>query len=306
MTTEFKNELVIALKKNRPKLSANSLKTYVSTLTTLNRLLDGNSTVKWFSEEDTVNKIMEYLKSKTNVSRKTFLSACYVLTTNKVYHEQMIKDATDVNDNYKLQNKSVREEENWVTPQEIDEKYNELYAKAKLILSAKAPYDQAIMNAYFMIASFHLMIPRRSMEYSLLKLKNYDEKTDNYYKSGKFYFNQYKTAYKYGLQIVDCPKELNDMIKKYLKINNGEYLLQSKKGTPINSSAISKIFNGIFAPKKVSVDMIRHIYLSDKYKNLPELESMLKTADAMGHSLGTALQYVKKNSPKDEGKSDEK
>ncbi len=53
---------------------------------------------------------------------------------------------------------------------------------------------------------------------------------------------------------------------------------------------LQKIFG-----KTISVDNLRSIYLSDKYKNIPSLVDMEKTAEAMGHQVVTALEnYVKK------------
>jgi len=48
--------------------------------------------------------------------------------------------------------------------------------------------------------------------------------------------------------------------------------------------------------KSISVDELRSIYLSEKYKNVPSMEDLEKTATAMGHSITTGLttDYVKK------------
>jgi hypothetical protein len=39
--------------------------------------------------------------------------------------------------------------------------------------------------------------------------------------------------------------------------------------------------------------MLRHIYLSNKYKDVPALKEMKATAANMGHSIEEALKYVK-------------
>jgi hypothetical protein len=45
----------------------------------------------------------------------------------------------------------------------------------------------------------------------------------------------------------------------------------------------------------ISVDALRSIYLSEKYKDVPSMEEMESTANAMGHSITTGLtDYVKK------------
>ena len=54
---------------------------------------------------------------------------------------------------------------------------------------------------------------------------------------------------------------------------------------------LQKIFG-----KTISVDNLRSIYLSEKYKNIPSLVDMEATALAMGHQVTTALtDYVKKD-----------
>jgi len=39
--------------------------------------------------------------------------------------------------------------------------------------------------------------------------------------------------------------------------------------------------------------LLRHIYLSDKLKDIPKLAELQKTAKEMGHSVAEALEYVK-------------
>lgn len=70
----------------------------------------------------------------------------------------------------------------------------------------------------------------------------------------------YKTSNKYGLQIREVPSEVNNIIKKWLKINKGDYMLFSTNKNPLSSSQISRMLNKIFDGKKISVDMLRHIF----------------------------------------------
>jgi len=129
---------------------------------------------------------------------------------------------------------------------------------------------------------------------ALLKIRNFSPKIDNYYKSGKLYFNKYKTSDRYGLQVLDVPDELNKIIKKWIKINDSDYLLFSSNGNPLTSPQITRTLNKIFDGKKISVDMLRHIYLTNYYKNMPALIKMEELASDMGHSVATAMTYVKK------------
>jgi hypothetical protein len=40
--------------------------------------------------------------------------------------------------------------------------------------------------------------------------------------------------------------------------------------------------------------MLRHIYLTNKYKDIPALSKMEEVAADMGHSVSTAMEYIKK------------
>ena len=70
-----------------------------------------------------------------------------------------------------------------------------------------------------------LCLPRRSLDYSVMKVRNYDETIDNFFKNSTFYFNQHKTAKTYGEQMLKVPKELLPYIKKWLKFHRNDYLL---------------------------------------------------------------------------------
>jgi hypothetical protein len=138
-----------------------------------------------------------------------------------------------------------------------------------------------------------LKVPRRSQDYTELKTRNYDTKKDNYYKASKFYFNVYKTAKTYGLQILDVPKELDILLKKWIKINTNDYMLYSTNGKKLSSPQVTRILNKVF-DKNVSSSMLRHIYLTNKYKDIPALSKMEQLSEDMGHSVKQAMEYIKR------------
>jgi integrase len=135
--------------------------------------------------------------------------------------------------------------------------------------------------------------PRRNLDYTEMMIRGYDTKKDNYYKGNKFYFNQYKTAKNYGLQTLDVPVEFNTILKKWIKKNENDYLLYSSNGNKLTSPQVTKIFNNVFK-KNVSSSMLRHIFLTEKYKNMPALTDIQSLATKMGHSSQQALEYVKR------------
>ena len=293
--SNFKTLLSSTLQTNRPHLTPSSIKTYTSVLFNLHKHMGGNRTnIDWFYTE--CENILDYLKQNAKKStRKSILSALYVLTKLPQFQEQMMKDAKDIHEEYKEQKKTEKQKENWLSVKEIEDKYHKLLRQVQDIFKKKAIADISIIIDYLLVGflSGHLFPPRRNLDYALLKWKNYNKNEDNYYKNGKFYFNKYKTSDTYGLAKVDVPKELDSILKKWLKINPSDYVLISSNNKPLSSSQITKMLNKIFG-KEVSVNMLRHIYLSNYYKGMPKLSNMEELASSMGHNVQTALEnYVK-------------
>jgi len=297
MAQSFKKTIEDKIRENRPKLGTSSVKTYISILANLHKNLkiEGDD-IDWFNKDE--KDIMGFLEQKPPQTRKSVLSALFVLTGNEAYRDLMLKDCGVVNAQYKEQKKSVKEADNWISIDKIREVYDGLLAKVIAIFNKNIAGDYPTIMEFWLVALLGGVAgipPRRSLDYGLMKIRNYDTKTDNYYKAGKFYYNRYKTSDKYGLQMIDVPKELQSLLKKWIKINNdNDYLLFSSNKKPLSSPQINRILNKVFE-KHVSVDLLRHIYLSDKYKNIPELMDMEKTASEMGHSVNQAMLYIKKN-----------
>jgi hypothetical protein len=92
--------------KNRPKLSPNSVKTYVSTLSSFYKKFNCKN-IECLSKN--VNEIIESLKDVTSNKRKTLLSALYILTNENDYKALMLSDCKIANVNYEKQTVSQYE-----------------------------------------------------------------------------------------------------------------------------------------------------------------------------------------------------
>jgi hypothetical protein len=80
----------------------------------------------------------------------------------------------------------------------------------------------------------------------------------------------------------------------YIKhLSDGDFLLSKRNGSPFVQNDIGKVLSEFFG-KKIGTSMLRHIYLSNLYKDIPALSQMQKTATEMGHSTSMALEYIKK------------
>ncbi len=283
-----------ALKINRPNLSTSSLKTYSSVLRNLQKNMKGEG-IEWFSEN--VTSILDYLKEKTAQTKKTSLSALFVLTKNQSYKDVMVQVMKLVNETDKNQKKNDKQDKNWMSVKEIQDIYEPLLVKAKSMLSKKSILNESTMMEFLLVSFLGGVVkdlaPRRSQDYTELKIRNYDTKKDNYYKRSKFYFNIYKTAKSYGEKVIQVPKELDVILKKWVKMNTNDYMLYSTNGNKLSSPQISRILNKVF-DKNVSTSMLSHIYLTNIYKDLPPLNKMQELSREMGHSILQGLEYVKK------------
>ena len=292
--TNFREIIENEIKNKRPKLNASSLKTYVSILFNLHKNLEPNAdTLDWFNDDA---KILEHLESKTPQTRKTVLSALFVLTGNENYQKVMLEDCKVTNDLYKSQKKSQKEEDNWMASSEIKEIYDNLYDQVNAMFQKKLIADYSTINHFILIGclgGISGIAPRRSKDFTELKIKNYSS-SDNYYKAGKFYFNIYKTANQYGEQIIDVKTkapEFYKLLNKWIKINPTDYLLFSSNQQKLTSPQVTRMLNQIFG-KRVSTNMLRHIYLTDKYGKLQD--EMKMDSHDMAHSMTMQSEYIKK------------
>jgi integrase len=153
--------------------------------------------------------------------------------------------------------------------------------------------ERALLQDYVLLSLYVLIPPRRSMDYMELKFK--PENGENYvdFKKNKLVFNKYKTSKFYKTQEVEMPRELKNILTKWEKYNESPYVLTDTNGNKLNQVKLNQRLNRIF-DMKISVNALRHSYLTNKYGAIPALKDMMDTADEMGHDLSTALTYVKK------------
>ena len=296
MSSEYRTELKEALQKKREKLSENSLQTYVSLLSSLSKKLDGVDSVKTLTKSKT--KIMaEILKMKSTQSQKTLLSALYILTGNEDYKEKMMVYINETNQKYRQQKVNTNLKDTYLTKTELQEVYDRVSKRVKQV-----PSIENYVNYLIVSLMSGLFIAPRRLEYATVKIKNFDTKVDNYVDTKKkvIGFNKYKTYKTYGFQLIELPKEVLPTLKKFLKINESDYLLVKNNGKPLSASDLSKRIGTIFGDDKMGVDVLRSMYVSRMYKNVPELVKLEKVAQEMGHSVSSAMTYYKKNDLVDE------
>lgn len=290
---EIKNKL----KENRSHLSDSSVNTYSSTLKNLFYKVFPNSTfdIKLFNKS---KEILKYLEDVSPNKRKSILSSLFVLTKDPVYQKNMVNDINNYEENVKMEIKQPKEEENWLSKEELDE----IYQREKQIynyLAKKKNHnmdDLQQMQNYIILSLYTLIPPRRSLDYTEMKIKNPEVLEDNYIDKNDFVFNRYKTSKFYNQQREKISKELMSILKKWIKINSiTEYLLFDSNKNKLTPSKLTRRINKIFG-KNISTSSLRKFYISHKYQNyIKENEELAEDFSKMGSSIIQKDVYLKKD-----------
>jgi hypothetical protein len=281
---DFKNQLLA----NRPNLSKSSLTSYISLLNSLTKKMNG------FCDYNNSDCIIKWLDEncKNINSRKTILSALYVLTLNECYKTTFIVDCNTVRENDMKNEMNEKQIENYVSYDNILKKYQ--YIKDNLNTENIINYRDFV--ALSLMAGIHIP-PRRLLDWVELKHSNFT-KGDNYIDKEKscLVFNKYKTVKKYGEQVIPIPKELLELLMDFKKFSKNDYLLFNINGDKMDVGLLNKLINDIFGCK-LGCNGLRHSYISSYVlPHLPKVAELNRIAYQMGHSLNTQLIY-KKNVP---------
>ncbi len=170
--------------------------------------------------------------------------------------------------------------------------------------------EKGILTAHLLF-SVLVEIPRRnelaSLEIITRRLYNrltQEDKISNNYilieKSNiELILNEYKTSKKYSEQIIPLPKNIQRLVRSYIKtmkLKTGDRLFN------MTNNSMTQLLvrtSRKYIGKDISTTMIRHIYLSNKYseskkQNTELLKEQEKDAKLMAHSVGVQQTvYVK-------------
>jgi Sec-independent protein translocase protein TatA len=309
--------------KNRPLLAKNTINTYMASIRKIQQICDCDAE----SIEGLIKnrkKIIDSLgEVQTPMVRKSKISVIIAILDDKhndhteelaealkEYRKAMTEDANKVNKREISQELSDKQKDSLISQEEVTKVYNDLKAEATPLLKkqilTRSQFDT--LQKYVLLSLYVLIAPRRSLDYASFKIRNFDEKAEssdnymvNYSKNKKkgtasFIFNTYKNSKRLGRQTVDnIPKPLEKLIDTWKLFNKSDYLLVNGQGRPITQSRIAVLLNDIFGGRNISTSMLRHIYLSDKFKDV-NLQDLEETAHDMGQKdIRRTLKYVDKN-----------
>ena len=315
MTT--KENLIETIKKSRPNAKDSTIKMYVSNLMKLMKLFDSDN-LKFLSK---VEGVSEKLSDLHYTTQRNYYNSIivYLMSMDEGEEDKTIQKYNTLRDNgnqtYQEQNAtgiiSSKQAENFVDISEVNKMIEQMAKeikdkniKKKEDLTAK---DKALLQVYI-IYSIYTRIPLRNdiSEMETInkrvynKLSAEDKKSKNYLVINKnqmfFVLNKYKTSSKYEELKIDIPKDLEKLLRFYIRINGMGVLFKSSTNRPLSRNALSQLL--IKTSKKRmgkswGSTILRKVYLSSKYSKVKE--EMKKDAAAMGHSVEMQQAvYVKK------------
>jgi len=290
-------------RENKPSITASSIKTYTSLIRSLHAAEFGKNKVINFDWFDNHEKVLDYVEQNPPHSQQTMMSALIGFTKNNEPYKRYLEAVGRINkDTAMSQKKSEKQEENWISFKEVTDTFKKLYETYKHLLKTKPPlqFNQQEWNHVLEILIMSLTCgyfiePRRNLDWCEMKLKNIDKEVDNWidFDNKQFHFNRYKTDWKYEEQIIDIPKKLAKILKRFIRLaGDNEYLLTKNNGSKFESPDVTYTLNKIFK-KNISSSMLRHIYKTEKFGDAPKLIEMQKSAYNMAHSVMEGMKYVK-------------
>ena len=258
------------------------------------------------------NIIIPLLKENLSTATQKSYSGT-LITLLDLYPNKLNKKAIDIYKNFiskedmdqyiqEQDKKTEKQADNWLNLDELLQIKNKLNEQIKQINFEKKLNQKEYLTILknFILSLYLNLAPRRSSDYTLMKIGPDEDESYNYLNLDKkeLIFNQYKTKKTYGKQIIDISnnKELLEDLNLYLKYrkSDNDFLLIKSNGKPFNqTNDMTKTLNQIFG-KKISTQMLRNIYLTSKYGSVKN--DLKQDTTEMGTSMKCALNIYSKDS----------
>ena len=155
------------------------------------------------------------------------------------------------------------------------------------------------------IKFYTLQPPRRAQDVGNITIGPTEDKTKNELILNErnipdyIIYNNYKTVSAYGVQKLKIPRLLGYILQEYIK------QMKLKPGMPLFPTREGKFYKNFSEPiayvfkeqtgHKLSVDLLRHSFISDFLKSNPSKARMKTIAGKMAHSINTQLNYNRVN-----------
>ena len=309
-----KQSIIDIIKKSKPNAKDSTVNMYSANLLKLMKLFDMDN-LDFLKDMD---KVEDKIKDLHYTTKRNYLNAIIVYLTAKDKDDKKIEKYVETRDKYndlyqEHQSSGVisdKQKNSFVPIEEVNKMIKQMAKeikdkklKSKDDLTAK---DKNLITVYTLF-NIYTRLPLRNdlagmqviNKRAYNKLSDKEKEENNYLVINKntmyMVLNQYKTSSKYKELNIDIPKDLERLLRQYIKINGKGILFKSSTGKPLTRNALSQLLlktSKKYMGKSISTTMLRKIYLSSKYGAMKkELEADNKV---MGHSKEVALNtYIK-------------
>jgi hypothetical protein len=212
----------------------------------------------------------------------------------------MMNDIKKYNTDISKQTMTDYQKENSTNKDDITALWNEYKKNAEVLYkkTALTPSDYQEIQTYIILSLLGGLFipPRRALDYCSFRIKHILEPEKyNYIDGNNMVFNVYKTAKTYGQQSIPMPKPLKAILTKWIKRNPTDYLLFDTQFKPLTAVKLNQRLNKIFDGKHISINALRHAYMTDKYGDtIKTKQDMYDDFKGMGSSVNMECVYIQK------------
>ena len=304
------NQIMAAIARKRPQLRETSIRSYRQKLKKLTVVIgeERSKDVNFLLDIKLITDKLENLPSKAMRSNLiTIATIAYDVfdPTPRRELDALIRVKKRFDEDYNRyrdnQMKNRKEQANWITWDQADEKvrrFETFYKKEK-----------GAWNAFYLLlgtlyVNKNGVFPRRNVFATVYYhdgRKFFNDDKPNFYdnKNMTLTLTQYKTSNKYGKQVYQLNRRtrLVKAIRRYRYWNKTQFMLVSPLTMkPLSSPSMTKHLNHIFG-KGVSSSMLRKIYVSEEVDDDPDMSMSERRTIArrMGHSIQANMEIYTKN-----------
>ena len=302
------------IKSSRPNIKDSTIKMYESNLNKLKSMFDSDD-FKFLKDFD---KVMDKLETRHFTTIRNYMNSIliYLMAINSdKKQDTLLKKYQDKRDELNQQYEdeqtsgkiSEKQSKNFVPLKDVVDMINKMGNDLKGFKKKELTSKDKMLLQIYIIFQIHVRLPMRNdlaeMEsitkraYNKLNLENKKAKNYLVVEKGKMFMvlNKFKTSSKYEELRFDVPKDLEKLLRSYLKINGMGVLFKSSTGKALSRNQISQLlikYSKRYIGKSISTTILRKIVLSDKFGELKKEQE--KMASITGHSVATMNSvYVK-------------
>lgn len=226
----------------------------------------------------------------------------------KEFSERMYEIVKEIRKNAKPYERSQKQKQNWITKSEIDDFWEERHSIANKLLRKKNLSEkekQEVQKSLIVALHFGKGLPPGRLDWATAtwsKTENgQNEDTLVFQKKNRWYVSVFgKTKRTFGKSVLPIHKPLSVLLKRWFTKTGviGNRVFFTTQSKPFTHSTYGNYLKRIFQrkfSKNIGASLLRSMYVSNKYKNLPTLlAEFQRTARQMLHSPGESQKtYLK-------------